>query len=321
MAGPIAPEIDHQLEFHLATAEDFEGVMAISGDVYRGLDYLPVKYHSWLQETNRRTFVAKRKGQVVALESIFLVDGGSTAVTEGLRVAPWERGRGIIRLMLDHVQDFLKSEFPAVKVVRLTRMQDPPTGMLLKYRLLHSKAILSLMFKAEEVQEKVQVLISRMEQEGQCFQPPVTLEAKDVMMVCTNQMVIEKLLPAKMLIQNWLPVFPTKPNLEYLLTKGITWMVDNPEEPNVLSLGTPAFRVPLEGGCHRVEIDLFGIDTIIGKMHFLAQLLAISKEIDEGVLVCFLVMEKAVFPTIDAFCEDLNRFVVATEQLVMEKDI
>ncbi|XP_078527369.1 histidine N-acetyltransferase-like [Lissotriton helveticus] len=321
MACPKAPEIDHQLKFHLATAEDFEGVMAISGDVYRGMDYLPVKYHSWLQETNRRTFVAKLKGQVVALESVCLVDAGSTAVTEGLRVAPWVRGQGIPRMMLDHIEDFLKAEFPAVKVIRLTRSQDPPSSMLHKYRLLHSKAILSLKFKAEEVKEKVQVLISQMEKDGQCFQPPVTLEAKDVMRVCTNQTVIEKILPAKMLIQNWLPVYPMKPNLDYLLTKEVTWMADNSEEPNVLSLGYPAIRVPLEGSFHRTDIDLFGVDPRSVKIHFLAQLLAISKEVHKGDLVCFLIMEKAVLPSVGAFCKDINRFVLYTEQLVMEKDI
>ncbi|KAJ1084439.1 hypothetical protein NDU88_004586 [Pleurodeles waltl] len=285
------------------------------------MDYLPAKYHIWLQETNRRTFVARRKGQVVALDSVCLVDEGSTAVSEGLRVAPWERGRGITRLMLDHVEDFLKTEFPAVKVIRLTRMQDPPSSMLYKYRLLHSKAVLSLMFKAEEVKEKVQVLISRMEKEGQCFQPPMTLGAQDVMRVCTNQTVIEKLLPAKMLIQNWLPVYPLKLNLDYLLTKGVTWMADNSEEPNMLSLGNPAVRVPLKGSFHRADIDLFGFDPRNVKIHFLSQLLSISKEIHDGGLVCFLIMEKAVFPTMDAFCKDINRFVLLTEQLVLEKDI
>ncbi|XP_069478472.1 histidine N-acetyltransferase-like [Ambystoma mexicanum] len=312
---------DIQLDFCLATEEDFQGVVAISGDVYRGWDYLPSRYHSWLQDTNRRTFVLKRKEQVIALESVLLVDDGSTAVVEGLRVAPWERGRGIVGLIQNFVEDFLKTEFPAVKVIRLTRREDPSPGMLSQYRVVHSKAALTLTLKSGEVQDLIHTLMSTMEKEGECFEPPVTLEAKDVLRVYQNEVIIAKLLPARMLIQNWLPVYPKRSNLDYLLTKALTWMADRAEDPNFLSLGTPPIRVPLEENCHRFEVDLFGTDPRSAKIHLLSHLLQVSEIFEGGVLGIIVCMEKPLFSPMDSFCKDFKRFALMKEQLLMEKDI
>lgn len=58
------PEAE-QLDFVVATEQEFEEVLAISGDIYGGLDYLPSRYHSWLRDPNRTVVLAKRNGGVV----------------------------------------------------------------------------------------------------------------------------------------------------------------------------------------------------------------------------------------------------------------
>lgn len=55
------------LQFDVATEEDFDEIMAMSQDIYGGLDYLPTRYTSWLQETNRTVIVARKEGKVVRL--------------------------------------------------------------------------------------------------------------------------------------------------------------------------------------------------------------------------------------------------------------
>ncbi|XP_078527371.1 histidine N-acetyltransferase-like [Lissotriton helveticus] len=321
MADHRAPEMNHQLDFCLATEEDYEGVMAISGDVYKGVDYLPVRYHSWLQDTKRRTFVAKRQGKVVAFESICLVDDGSTAVPEGLRVAPGERGRGVAGLIQNFAKGYIKNEFPAVKYIRLSRVEDPPPSMLSQYRLLQVKAALSLIFKVEEIEKTVYHFITKLEKEGQRFQPPVALELEDVRRIYTNEKVIEKLLPAKMLIQGWLPVLPITSNLDYLRAKVVSWMADSTDEPNFLSLGSHPFKVPFGDNAYRFDINLFGTEPRCAKIHLLAQLLVGANITSGSVLCCCLYMEKEVFQTLDMFCEGIKKYDFWMEQIVMEKDI
>lgn len=59
---------DEALDIVVATEQEFEEVLAISGDIYSGLDYLPSRYHSWLRDPNRTEVLAKRKGGVVRTE-------------------------------------------------------------------------------------------------------------------------------------------------------------------------------------------------------------------------------------------------------------
>lgn len=59
---------DEALDFAVTTEQEFEEVLAISGDIYSGLDYLPSRYHSWLQDPNRTVVLAKRNGGVVRTE-------------------------------------------------------------------------------------------------------------------------------------------------------------------------------------------------------------------------------------------------------------
>lgn len=59
---------DKVLDFVVATEQEFEEVLAISGDIYSGLDYLPSHYHSWLQDPNHTVVLAKHNGGVVRTE-------------------------------------------------------------------------------------------------------------------------------------------------------------------------------------------------------------------------------------------------------------
>ncbi|XP_015260548.1 PREDICTED: histidine N-acetyltransferase-like [Cyprinodon variegatus] len=65
---PQPPEAPSQagLQFAVATEEDFDEIMAMSQDIYGGLDYLPTRYTSWLQETNRLVILARKEGKVVS---------------------------------------------------------------------------------------------------------------------------------------------------------------------------------------------------------------------------------------------------------------
>lgn len=72
---PQLPESLSQagLQFTVATEEDFDEIMAMSQDIYGGLDYLPTRYTSWLQETNRTVILARKQGKVVGPFSLPLL--------------------------------------------------------------------------------------------------------------------------------------------------------------------------------------------------------------------------------------------------------
>lgn len=54
------------LTFYLARPEDYDDVMAISHDIYGGMDYLPHRYHSWMTEPGRVVIIARRDEKLVS---------------------------------------------------------------------------------------------------------------------------------------------------------------------------------------------------------------------------------------------------------------
>uniref|UniRef100_A0A8C5MES9 N-acetyltransferase domain-containing protein n=1 Tax=Leptobrachium leishanense TaxID=445787 RepID=A0A8C5MES9_9ANUR len=324
-----------EMQILQATAGDYEGVIAISEGVFMGIDYLPFRYHAWLKDPQRRMFVAKLEEKVVAFDSFLVVDGGVTAVLQGLRVAPWLRGRGVAGIIQKFTLDTLRLDHPDVTKIRLTRTEDPPPTMLNKYRLLHSKAVVSIYLLADELEETFMVLESRLPSTSQDFPPPVFLDYSEVRSLFSGPLKEEDILPGRFLIQSWLPITTCKANLD--LTSDITNDGSTSKEDDIsvsstgpsitavkgfLSLGTPMFPVPLGDGKNRLDIDLFGTDLSCAKIHVVFQLKEAVKALPTGgSVVCSVFAEEILRDGLTGFLDGITLFSRCREQLVLEMDI
>lgn len=77
----------------------------------------------------------------IALESVCVIDDGETMLVEGLRVAAQERGKGVARVLLRFCSQFVKSNYPEVKVTRLTRDDQLGPKDFQKYRIISKQVI------------------------------------------------------------------------------------------------------------------------------------------------------------------------------------
>ncbi|KAH1164621.1 hypothetical protein KIL84_009491 [Mauremys mutica] len=76
------------------------------------------------------------KTKPIGLQSVCVVDAGETALVEGLRVAPWERGKGMAGVLQRFCTELVKEQHPGVKVSRLTRDDKLGPKDFKKYRLI-----------------------------------------------------------------------------------------------------------------------------------------------------------------------------------------
>ncbi|XP_063786231.1 probable N-acetyltransferase 16 [Pseudophryne corroboree] len=210
-----------------ATAEDYKEVMSISGGIYKGTDYLPYRYHAWLKDPRRRMFLAKCDGKVVGFESFLLVDGGVTAVVEGLRVAPWMRGRGVAGIIQKFCIDTLRSDHPEVTTVSLTRAENPPPSMLKKYSIINCKAVISVHLPSDQFEEGLKLLESQVDNSERSINHSV-LGPSEVLKLFEGTKLEEELLPGGRLVQGWLPLTTHRVNLELLLERKIIWLYSHP---------------------------------------------------------------------------------------------
>ncbi|XP_046860257.1 histidine N-acetyltransferase-like [Xenia sp. Carnegie-2017] len=112
------------IEIRPAERTDLVSVYTLSEGNYEGHDYLPFVFLRWLDEPNRRVFVAVKGETVIGLRSFHVVDDGLTVVSQGLRVHPEYRGLGVSTMLLEAQQKYIQNHFPNVKKERYTTMSN-----------------------------------------------------------------------------------------------------------------------------------------------------------------------------------------------------
>ncbi|XP_059210568.1 histidine N-acetyltransferase isoform X1 [Centropristis striata] len=314
------------LQFTVATEEDFDDIMAMSQDIYGGLDYLPTRYTNWLQESNRTVILARKQGKVIALESVVVIDDGETMLVEGLRVAPQERGKGVAGVLLRFCSELVKSKFPEVKVTRLTRDDQLGPKDFQKYRLITKQGILLVRFRAEDLKLRLSELGLDADIQSSfstSSNPPVRLDHTAVRRLYLTNDLLQEVLPNSTIIQDWQPFKPLPSNMAILLKKDIDWMVDDVSNPTVASLCTFPFRVPIGDDWYYLNIDMFGKDLDLVRQQFLCHLQRHTSTL-KGHVMCQMFLDPPFWKPMAEFCHNtLNVELVKeyTEQCVVESDV
>ncbi|XP_062849257.1 histidine N-acetyltransferase [Trichomycterus rosablanca] len=314
------------LQFTVATEEDFDDIMAMSQDIYGGLDYLPTRYQSWLQETNRTVILARKQGKVIALESVCVIDDGETMLVEGLRVAAQERGKGVARVLLRFCSQFVKSNYPEVKVTRLTRDDQLGPKDFQKYRIITKQGILLVHFHAEDLKLHLADLGDNVGIEGDnlpASSTPVRLQPEEVNQIFLNSKAMQDVLPNATIVQDWQPFKPLPSNMDILLKKDIDWMVDDLNGPTMASLCTFPFRVPIGEDWYYLNIDMFGKDLSLALQQLLCHLRRHTSVL-KGNVMCQVFLDPPLWkPMADFFKKTLKVELVKeyTEQCVVESDM
>ncbi|XP_060138300.1 probable N-acetyltransferase 16 [Zootoca vivipara] len=319
-----SPSADSQLEFVVATEKEFEEILAMSKGIYGGLDYLPSRYHAWIREPNRTVVLAKKNGAVIGLQSIYIIDSGETALVEGLRVAPWERGKGVAGVLQRFCSEMVKEKHPEVKVSRLTRDDKLGPKDFKKYRVIAKQGILLVRFDAQELLSRLDAVVLALAESGFCPEPSELLLESEVPEVVLRDSFQREVLPNQTIIQDWQPFKATAGNLGLLMKKDLCWVVDQKARPTVATLSTRPFPIPLGEDWFYLNIDAFGRNLAHVKSQLLHHLRLQVPTAQQGKVMCQLFLEPALWLDMAAFCQSALGLELAkdyTEQYLLESDI
>ncbi|XP_077327730.1 putative N-acetyltransferase 16 [Lithobates pipiens] len=306
------------IDFVPATAEDYKELMSISDGIYKGLDYLPFNYHVWLKDHRRHMFLAKSEGKIVGFESFLLVDGGGTAVLQGLRVAPWMRGQGMAGIIQRYCLDKLHSDHPQVKRVRLTRGEDPPPNLLRMFKVINSKVIYIILIIIQKllfpgdllVQNWLPLSTHRSNLEMLFERGVIWIYSEACNTNGSSELSAENSAGSADGYQT---------NNEHFVSRGPP---TQPSSAGFLSLGTPAFPVVYANGTYVFHIDLYGVDPASLKRHVLEQIKLCIKTLPAGSsLFCLMYTEQSLRSELIHLCEGLMPFFLLKDQMILEMDI
>ncbi|XP_040272125.1 probable N-acetyltransferase 16 [Bufo bufo] len=334
-----------KIDFSPATAEDYEELMSISSGLFNGLDHVPGMYHKWLKEPLRRMFMARCEGKVVGFESFMLVDDGTAAVVEDIRVAAEMRRRGVGGVIGMFCRDVIRSDHPEVKRVRSAVAGNPPSIMVETCKmitcksLIYSEAVIPVLVSADQLEAKLRLLESRVNNEDRSKKLSV-LGPEEILRFLEESKTREQLLPGGLLVQSWSPIAAQKSNLDLLLKREIVWIYSHPEDSSdsassskvtpgsngphaspeeFLSLGSQPYPMPFADRLCFIDIDLFGNDPSCAKVHVLEQLKIGVKGLPAGSDIIFILYaEKSLQTELVQLCEGLNIYCCIIEQFIFE---
>ncbi|XP_078698813.1 putative N-acetyltransferase 16 isoform X2 [Branchiostoma floridae x Branchiostoma belcheri] len=98
------------LTYREATHGDHDAVMNIASvDTFRdGFDYLPAKFHQWVDDPDVKVLVAEAENKVVGLAVDIITDGGTNLLRKTGRIAPELQGKKFMAKMILELEKALQ---------------------------------------------------------------------------------------------------------------------------------------------------------------------------------------------------------------------
>ncbi|XP_044132850.1 histidine N-acetyltransferase-like [Bufo gargarizans] len=229
---------------------------------------------------------------MVGFESFIVVDDGTTAVVEDLRVAAEMRRRGVGGVIRRFCWGVMRSDYPEVKRVRSSVAGNSSANMVETCKRITCKAVIPVLVTADQLEAKLRLLESRVNNEDRSKKLSV-LGPEEILRFLEESKTREQLLPGGFLVQSWSSIAAQKSNLDLLLKREIVWIYSHPEDSSdsassskvtpgsngpqaspegFLSLGSQPYPVPFADRLCYIDIDLFGNDPSCAKVHVLEQL-------------------------------------------------
>lgn len=198
--------------FRLAQARDFDEVVKLSDGVYNGYDYLPFKFHKWLEMENVAIMLAHTQEQLVGLVAGFIVDDGKTVVHRASRILPERRGQGLLRELSQALDRHVRANFPKVCLQRLSSSADLSSKSVNPYKRILECHPLSYLVKEKTLrpsrllasENDVQIESCTIEYLSDFFSTPT---------------LIKRLLPNNVLLFDWCPFEPLRSNVDLILAE------------------------------------------------------------------------------------------------------
>lgn len=88
---------------------DVPAIVEMTKNVWGGNDYVPVALQQWMRDSSSHSYVIKRKGEVVSVANLRMMDAHRTAWMEGIRVHPDVRSEGLGHRLTEYMIDQAKA--------------------------------------------------------------------------------------------------------------------------------------------------------------------------------------------------------------------
>lgn len=273
-----------RLTFRLAQPGDFDAVVKLSEGIYDGHDYLPFKFHKWLQRDNLDVLLAFSGDKLVGLQACFVVDEGRTLIRRAERILAELRGQGLARQLREFARLYTREHYPSLQRERFTTSHVASSvdqTKLSEYDMLAYRVQKKFYDEAEiSKTSSVEIEICAREYFSE---------------VILSDPVKAQLFPDNIVVVNWCPFEPLRSNIDHILQESDEFFVEKCADdalPRSFSSGTFSPRVKfLEW-----HATFYTKDPVLFEAHLLHQLKR-ACEVINGDLIFLSVQNKSLTPS------------------------
>ena len=274
-----------RLTYCLAQPGDFDAVVTLSEGIYDGHDYLPFKFHEWLQRDNLNVLLAFSGEKLVGLQACFVVDEGRTFIRRAERILAELRGQGLARQLRKFARKYVREHYTNLQRERFAAIVDMASSVdqtkLLEYDILSYHV--QRKFDGEAEISKTNLVEIEM-----CSREYFA----DVVL---SDPVRALLFPDNIIIINWCPFEPLRSNVDHMLQESDELFVEKCADdalPRSFSSGTFSPRVKfLEW-----HATFYTKDPVLFEAHLLHQLKR-ACEVINGELLFLSFHDKRLTPS------------------------
>ena len=207
-----------RLTFRLARSGDFDAIVKLSEGIYDGHDYLPLKFHNWLQRDNLDVLLAYSGDKLVGLQACFVVDEGRTFIRRAERILAELRGQGLAR-QLSELQEITPESI--IQMYNENASRQVMMHVLWIKQNFQSTICCHTVFK---INFMVRLKYPRLERIAREYFSKVIL----------SDPVRAQLFPDNIIVVNWCPFEPLRSNIDHMIQESDEFFVEKCADDGVL---------------------------------------------------------------------------------------
>ena len=239
-----------ELIFRLAQTSDFDEILILSEGVYDGQDYLPVRFHNWMQMDNVAVMLAHASKKLVGLVQCSFVNDGRTAVRQAARTLLEFRGQGVYKRLSEAMSEFVRRQYPNVQREIFASTACPsPAREITQMTIIRTSAVNRSLLALNSLKVNFSDLIEPCAKEYLCD-------------TIFSSSVAQKLFPDNSIVLDWIPMEASQSNIDHFqreLGQDFYFAVDKCGEdgiPRSVSFGALSPRV----GCTDWTVTIYTSD-------------------------------------------------------------
>ena len=239
-----------ELIFRLAQTSDFDEILILSEGVYDGQDYLPVRFHNWMQMDNVAVMLAHASKKLVGLVQCSFVNDGRTAVRQAARTLLEFRGQGVYKRLSEAMSEFVRRQYPNVQREIFASTACPsPAREITQMTIIRTSAVNRSLLALNSLKVNFSDLIEPCTKEYLCD-------------TIFSSSVAQKLFPDNSIVLDWIPMEASQSNIDHFqreLGQDFYFAVDKCGEdgiPRSVSFGALSPRV----GCTDWTVTIYTSD-------------------------------------------------------------